>query len=51
MRQMHHDNKLPAYISEIPAIQNIFYSVSNMRITAVNILKHTNFFDVRKDVF
>lgn len=46
MSQMHHDNKLSAYISEIPEIQNIFYSVSNMRITAVNILKLTKFFDV-----
>jgi len=49
--QMHHDNKLSTYISEIPIIQNIFYSVYNMPITALNILKHTNFFDLCKDAF
>jgi len=48
---MHHDNKISAYISEIPVIHNTFYSVCNMRITALNIIKHTKNFDLCKDAF
>jgi hypothetical protein len=48
---MHHDNKVSAYILEIPVIQNLFYSVFKMRITALNILKHMKFFDLCKEAF
>lgn len=46
---MHHDKELSAYISEILAIQNTFYSDSNIRITAVNVLKHAKILGVCKD--